>query len=187
MNDLLRRDRYSCAEPEALSLLDQVYSAALCLAGDPAEAEELVVEAFTGAYWSSGLRQRDAGLRLQLYRSLARARREQRQGASPAANGGTVRLAPPRTEPPAFAWLNPAYVAQAMRRRQRVRRALSELPEDVRFTVRLADVEGFSCEEIADITGVTAATARTRLHNGHRKIHCGLHGSSSGASPRGDG
>lgn len=170
MNDVLPRARYSCTEPEALSLLDQVYSAALCLAGDPAEAEELVVEAFTGAYWRSGLSQPDAGLRLQLYRSLASARRRQRQGASPAASGTAVRLDPPRTEPSAFAWLNPASVPQALLGRRHVRRALSELPEDMRFTVHLADVEGFSCQEIADITGVSDAAAGVRLRDGHRHI-----------------
>jgi len=45
-----------------------------------------------------------------------------------------------------------------------------ELPEDLRFAVHLADVNGFSCTVIAQITGTSAVTVSTRLRDARRSL-----------------
>lgn len=52
----------------------------------------------------------------------------------------------------------------------RVRRALSALPGDYRKAVVLADVQGYSYEEIANCVGCPLGTVRSRLHRGRQLL-----------------
>ena len=51
-----------------------------------------------------------------------------------------------------------------------IKNALAEIPEEFRMAVYLADVEGFSYKEIADIVGVPAGTVMSRLHRGRKQL-----------------
>lgn len=53
---------------------------------------------------------------------------------------------------------------------RRVRRALSALPGDYRKAVVLADVQGYSYEEIAQHVGCPVGTIRSRLHRGRQLL-----------------
>ena len=53
---------------------------------------------------------------------------------------------------------------------RRVRRALSALPGDYRKAVVLADVQGYSYEEIAQYVGCPVGTIRSRLHRGRQLL-----------------
>ena len=132
-------------ERQVLPCLDQVYSAALCLTGDPAEAENLVVDAYARAYEAFLQDQPRTGRKVWLYRILVAARRGQRPA------GGSVAASATGDQPP-------------------VRRALRDLPEDLRFAIYLADVDGFSCHEIAEITGTSTGTVTTRLRDARRSL-----------------
>ena len=57
-----------------------------------------------------------------------------------------------------------------------VRAALAAMPEDFRMAVYLADVEGFSYKEIAEIVGVPAGTVMSRLHRGRKLLRASLAG-----------
>ena len=51
-----------------------------------------------------------------------------------------------------------------------VQRALDELPEDYRMAVVLADLEGFSYKEIAEILEVPLGTVMSRLYRGRKRM-----------------
>jgi RNA polymerase sigma-70 factor (ECF subfamily) len=51
-----------------------------------------------------------------------------------------------------------------------VRRTLIELPHDYKMVVLLADLEGFSYKEIADILEVPVGTVMSRLYRGRRML-----------------
>ena len=55
-----------------------------------------------------------------------------------------------------------------------VKSAIESLPEAFRIAVVLADVEGFSYKEIADITEVPIGTVMSRLHRGRRALQKSL-------------
>jgi len=51
-----------------------------------------------------------------------------------------------------------------------VKEAIDELPEDFRLVVVLSFLEGFSYQEIADITGLQIGTVKSRLHRGRKLL-----------------
>ena len=51
-----------------------------------------------------------------------------------------------------------------------VQAALDSLPEGFRMAVYLADVEGFSYKEIAEILGIPIGTVMSRLHRGRKTL-----------------
>jgi RNA polymerase sigma-70 factor (ECF subfamily) len=55
-----------------------------------------------------------------------------------------------------------------------VKAAIEALPEQFRMAVLLADVEGFSYKEIADILDVPIGTVMSRLHRGRKALQKAL-------------
>ncbi len=51
-----------------------------------------------------------------------------------------------------------------------VKKAIDNLPEDFRLVVVLSFLEGFSYQEIADITGLQIGTVKSRLHRGRKLL-----------------
>ena len=51
-----------------------------------------------------------------------------------------------------------------------IQEGIQRLPEDQRLTLILADIEGFSYQEIAEITGVELGTVKSRLSRGRARL-----------------
>ena len=51
-----------------------------------------------------------------------------------------------------------------------IKAAVEELPENFRLPVLLADLEGFSYKEIADILDIPIGTVMSRLHRGRKAM-----------------
>jgi RNA polymerase sigma-70 factor (ECF subfamily) len=67
--------------------------------------------------------------------------------------------------------------------------ALKALPDDFRTAVYLADVEGFSYAEIAEIMQTPTGTVMSRIHRGRKRLREALsdHAREIGLIPAGEG
>lgn len=161
-------------ESEALAYLDQLYGAALRMTRNPADAEDLVQETFAKAYASFHQFTPGTNLKAWLYRILTNTfintyRKRQRQ---PQTAGGEVedwQLA--RAEAHTSTGLRSAEMDALDRMpHSAVTDAMNALGPDFRLAVYLADVEGFSYKEIAEIMGTPIGTVMSRLNRGRNQL-----------------
>jgi RNA polymerase sigma-70 factor, ECF subfamily len=163
-------------EDQALTFMDQLYAAALRMTRNPADAGDLVQETYVKAYAAFTSFEQGTNLKAWLYRILTNTfinsyRKNQRSpyqgtideledwqlgGAESLTQGRTTRSA----EAEAIDHLPDSDV----------KAALQSIPEDFRLAVYLADVEGFSYQEIADIMKTPVGTVMSRLHRGRRLL-----------------
>ncbi|TPX05164.1 sigma-70 family RNA polymerase sigma factor, partial [Schumannella luteola] len=161
---------------QAIPFMDQLYAAAMRMTRNPADAGDLVQETYTKAFAAFAGFEQGTNLKAWLYRILTNTyinsyRKNQRspyQGtlddledwqlgsAESLTQGRTTRSA----EAEAIDHLPDSDVKEA----------LQSIPEDFRLAVYLADVEGFSYQEIADIMKTPVGTVMSRLHRGRRLL-----------------
>jgi RNA polymerase sigma-70 factor (ECF subfamily) len=162
-------------ESDALQYLDQLYAAAMRMTRNPADAEDVVQETFAKAYASFHQFTPGTNLKAWLYRILTNTyinsyRKKQREPQL--SDGESVedwQLA--RAESHTSSGLKSAEtVALENLPDSDVKDALQQLAPDFRLAVFLADVEGFSYKEIAEIMGTPIGTVMSRLNRGRTQL-----------------
>jgi RNA polymerase sigma-70 factor (ECF subfamily) len=139
------------------------YNIAYRMLNNPADADDVVQDAFLSAYRARDRFRGDAQVTTWLYRivvnaALQRIRKDKKPRAMAA---GTVE------DIDVVDW-SPGPESQTLNAelKDKLEAAIGELSEDLRTAVVLRDVEQLSTEEAADIVGVSVPAFKARLHRG---------------------
>lgn len=167
-----RRARF---ERDAMQYVDQLYSAAMRMARNPSDAEDLVQEAYTKAFSAFHQYKPGTNLKAWLYRILTNTyinlyRKRQREPLQ--SNSDTIedwQLA--KAESHTSAGLRSAE-AEALDHLpdSDVKDALQSIPEEFRLAVYFADVEGYAYKQISEIMNTPIGTVMSRLHRGRKML-----------------
>jgi RNA polymerase sigma-70 factor, ECF subfamily len=170
------RERF---ERDVLPLLPSLYGAALRMTRNPSDAEDLVQETYLRAFRGFAGFQEGTNLKAWLYRILTNSfintyRKRQRE---PQIVDGPDdledwflfdKLGARNAEGSAEDQVLDRLPDTA------VKAAVESLPENFRIPVLLADVEGFSYKEIAEIMDTPIGTVMSRLHRGRKALEKAL-------------
>ena len=160
-----------------MPLMGSLYSGALRMTRNPADAEDLVQETYLKAYRAFGSFQEGTNLKAWLFRILtntfintyrAKKRRPDESDLDEVEDlylyrrlGGLEAVEAGRSAEDELL----DHVTDA-----EVKDAIESLPEQFRVAVLLADVEGFSYKEIAEILDIPIGTVMSRLHRGRKGL-----------------
>jgi RNA polymerase sigma-70 factor (ECF subfamily) len=162
---------------QAMEHMSALYTAALRMTRNPADAEDLLQETYLKAFRAFDTFREGTNLKAWLYRILtntyinsyrAKKRRPEQTEIEEVEDlylyrrlGGLEAVAAGRSaEDEVLAHFTDTEVKEAV----------ESLPEQFRLAVLLADVEGFSYKEIAEIMDVPIGTVMSRLHRGRRAL-----------------
>jgi len=157
--------------------LDLAWRMALRITGEPASADDALQEALISAYraldrveprnlrgWFVRIVQnaaRDAGRRERRHPTIQIQTHEEE-------GGGAERRG--ATELPAGRASDPAGVVEGRELAAQLRAALREIPEERRTAILLFDVDGYTYAEIAEITGSSLGTVKSRISRGREEL-----------------
>jgi RNA polymerase sigma-70 factor (ECF subfamily) len=166
---------------QAMEHMPALYSAAMRMTRSPADAEDLVQETYLKAYRAWHSYQQGTNLKAWLYRILtntfinsyrSKKRRPEQTELDEVEDlylyrrlGGLEAAAAGRSAEDEVMDLFTDGDVKA---------AIEALPENFRMAVLLADVEGFSYKEIAEILDIPIGTVMSRLHRGRKALQKSL-------------
>jgi RNA polymerase sigma-70 factor (ECF subfamily) len=165
---------------QAMEYMSSLYTAALRMTRNPADAEDLVQETYLKAFRAFGRFEQGTNLKAWLYRILtntfinsyrSKKRRPEQTELDEVEDlylyrrlGGLEAVTAGRSAE-----------EEVLDHFTDVKAAVDALPEQFRIAVLLADVEGFSYKEIAEILDIPIGTVMSRLHRGRKALQKVLH------------
>ena len=157
--------------------LDLAWRMALRITGEPASADDALQEGLISAYraldrveprnlrgWFVRIVQnaaRDAGRRERRHPTIQIQTHEEEGGG--AERRGAAELHAGRAS-------DPAGVIEGRELAAKLRAALREIPEERRTAILLFDVDGYTYAEIAEITGSSLGTVKSRISRGREEL-----------------
>jgi RNA polymerase sigma-70 factor, ECF subfamily len=157
-------------------LLDSLYGGALRMTRNPADAEDLVQETMLRAYRSFHRFEPGTNLKAWLFRIMTNAyintyRKKQRepQKVSTAEIEDFDLYQELKDHGTEFSETPESLVLDQLVDTD-ILEAIEDLPDQFRLAVVLADVEGFSYAEMAEIMDVPMGTVMSRLHRGRKAL-----------------
>jgi RNA polymerase sigma-70 factor, ECF subfamily len=165
----------------AMQHMGSLYTAALRMTRNPSDAEDLVQETYLKAYRAFGTFQEGTNLKAWLYKILtntfinsyrSKKRRPEQTELDDVEDlylyrrmGGLEAVAAGRSaEEEVLDHFTESDVKEAV----------ESLPDQFRMAVLLADVEGFSYKDIAEILDIPIGTVMSRLHRGRKALQKAL-------------
>lgn len=169
-------------EQEITTLLGRLYGAALRLAKNRADAEDLVAETVAKA-WGNFHNLHDRGcFRGWLFRILTNTFLSDCRKTEATSLEALTEAQPESESEPAFSlfeqlhqpfllwWSNPEQEFVGKVLREDLQKAVDALPEAFRLPVILSDLQGFTYHEIAEMLHVPVGTVRSRLNRGRSQL-----------------
>jgi RNA polymerase sigma-70 factor, ECF subfamily len=173
-------ERESFFEREVMQHLDALYRTALRMTRNPPDAEDLVQETMLRAFRFLDRFEPGTNLRAWLFKILTNTyiNRYRKASSEPRVDSldDSEELSLYRYLDNEAASRGGSVEAQVLDRfaEQDIKTAIEALPPQYRITVLLADVEGFSYNDIAEITNVKKGTVMSRLFRGRRLLQKAL-------------
>ena len=161
-------------ERDALQYMNQLYAAAMRYTKNLEDAQDLVQDTYAKAYTSFHQFEPGTNLKAWLYRVLTTTfintyRKDQRRPQTSDSELEDWQIAEASSHTSDQGKSSEDVVLENLPDSD-IKNALAEIPEEFRMAVYLADVEGFSYKEIAEIVGVPAGTVMSRLHRGRKQL-----------------
>lgn len=162
-------------ERDAMQYVDQLYSAAMRMARNPSDAEDLVQEAYTKAFSAFHQYRPGTNLKAWLYRILTNTyinlyRKRQREPLQANSDGVEDWQLARAAEHSSTGLRSAEAVALDHLPDSDVKDALQSIPEEFRLAVYFSDVEGFAYKEISEIMNTPIGTVMSRLHRGRKML-----------------
>jgi len=169
-------DQATFAE-DAMPLMDGLYSAAMRMTRNAADAEDLVQETYLKAFNAYERFEVGTNLKAWMYRILTNSyinayRKKQRRPDESDIDDIEDLYLYRRLGGAESAVLSRSAEDELLEMfgEDEVKLALEDLPEHYRMPILLADVEGFAYKEIAEILDVPIGTVMSRLHRGRKHL-----------------
>lgn len=168
--DLILLERARAGDLDAFNDLvvcyqDQLFALIVRMVPDRDQASDVVQEAFFSAYRNlAGFRGGNVKSwlnRIAVNNAMDIQRARKRRPVQP-----YPELEDESWQPPAGEEADPVTTALTTERHRAINQALATITEDQRVAIVLFDIEGYDYAEIAEMTGVSLGTVKSRIHRG---------------------
>lgn len=176
--DLILLERARTGDLDAFNDLvacyqDHLYALVVRMVPDRDQAADAVQEAFFSAYRNLD-RFRGGSVRSWLSRICVNAAMDAQRAKKRRPSQPYPELEDESWQPPAGEDADPMRTALTSERHQALNEALTRITDDQRAAIVLYDVEGYDYAEIADMTGVSLGTVKSRIHRGRLALRAVL-------------